>query len=99
MHNMSSQRTWDKIMSDYGLDEMSDEFWEDDIGNLADIELGYVATVRRLKKKTCCVCSGYYEKELTKEDKDYLAQVREEYDIKFHPDVNIDEFHAGIKIK
>ena len=37
MHNMSSQRTWDKIMSDYGLDEMSDEFWEDDIGNLGDI--------------------------------------------------------------
>lgn len=99
MHNMSSQRTWDKIMSDNGLDEMSDEFWEDDIANLADIELGYVATVRKLKKKTCCVCSGYYEKELSKGDKDYLAQVREEYDIKFHPNVDIDEFHAGIKIK
>ena len=95
MHNMSSQRTWDKIMSDYGLDEMSEEHWEDG----GDLELGYIATVKKLKKKTCCVRSGYYEKELSKEDKDYLAQVREEYDIKFHPDVNIDEFHAGIKIK
>ena len=95
MHNMSSQRTWDKIMSDYGLDEMSEEHWEDG----GDLELGYIATVKKLKKKTCCVCSGYYEKELTKKDKDYLAQVREDYGIKFHPNVDIDEFHAGIEIK
>ena len=45
------------------------------------------------------MCNGYYERELTKKDKDYLAQVREEYDIKFHPNVDIDEFHAGIEIK
>ena len=34
------------------------------------------------------MCNGYYERELTKKDKDYLAQV-EEYDID-SPDVNID---------
>ena len=89
MHNMSSQRTWDKMnMEDINYEE-----------HYYDVEDTYVATVKNLKRKNCCVCNGYYERELTKKDKDYLAQVREEYDIKFHPDVNIDEFHAGIKIK
>ena len=89
MHNMSSQRTWDKM-------NMENVDYEE---HYYDVEDTYVATVKNLKRKNCCVCSGYYEKELTKEDKDYLAQVREEYDIKFHPNVDIDEFHAGIKIK
>mgnify|MGYP005680946559 FL=1 len=89
MHNMSSQRTWDKM-------NMENVDYEE---HYYDVEDTYVATVKNLKRKTCCVCNGYYERELTKKDKDYLAQVREEYDIKFHPNVDINEFHAGIKIK
>lgn len=89
MYNMSSQRTWDKM-------NMENVDYEE---HYYDVEYTYVATVKDLKRKNCCVCNGYYERELTKKDKDYLAQVREEYNIKFHPDVNIDEFHAGIKIK
>ena len=107
MHNMSSQRTWDKMnMENEDYTENSNVLTVStgDVTFTAeehyfDVEDTYVATVKNLKRKNCCVCNGYYERELTKKDKDYLAQVREEYDIKFHPDVNIDEFHAGIKIK
>ena len=89
MHNMSSQRTWDKM-------NMENVDYEEHYYDVGDT---YVATVKNLKRKNCCVCNGYYERKLTKKDKDYLAQVRKEYGIKFHPDVNIDEFHAAIKIK
>lgn len=89
MHNMSSQRTWDKM-------NMENVDYEE---HYYDVEDTYVATVKNLKRKNCCVCNGYYERKLTKKDKDYLAQVREEYGIKFHPSVDIDEFHAAIKIK
>lgn len=89
MHNMSSQRAWDKM-------NMENLDYEE---HYYDVEDTYVSTVRKLKQRSCCVCKGNYETELTQEDKVYLKKLREEYDIKFHPDIDIEKFHAGIKIK
>jgi hypothetical protein len=71
MYNMSSQRTWDKM-------NMKDEDYEEVYYDIKDT---YLATVRKLKQRKCCVCNKYYEVELTKKDNDYLAQLRKEYDI------------------
>lgn len=59
----------------------------------------YIATVKRAKTGTCEICKDPYEKEISEEDKKHLKAIRETYDLGFHPDVDVDEFHSGIKIK
>ncbi len=44
MHNMSSQRTWDKM-------NMENVDYEE---HYYDVEDTYVATVKNLKRKNCC---------------------------------------------
>ena len=38
---------------------MIDEDYEE---HYYDVEDTYVATVKNLKRKNCCVCNGYYER-------------------------------------
>ena len=41
--------------------------------------------------------SGTYEKDISDEDKKHLKRKRY-YDLGFHPDVDVDKFHSGMKL-
>jgi hypothetical protein len=55
-----------------------------------DVVDTYIATVKKAKTGKCEICQDTYEKEISEEDK---------YDLGFHPDVDVDKFHSGIRIK
>ena len=59
----------------------------------------YIATVKKAKIGKCEICQDTYEKEISDEDKKHLKEIRDKYDLGFHPDVDVDQFHSGIRIK